>query len=221
MLEVRQAVAGEGACLRLERDELDVEPAPPVGLFHLGVESRAQRGGGVDETGRRARLLRVDEGLQVGRAEVAVDEAGDVPVEAEREEEVVAGDRIWERDVPPAADRRGPGAAHRCIRLRPGRPRPVVRVIVAGRRVARLPDSGRELVNLRRDVEADAAGPVADHLRGADGPCPAPTGPCPAPTGPCPAPTPPDSPRNGIPCRSTASRLIRSAAVFWRATSRT
>ena len=38
---------------------------------------------------------------------------------------------------------------------------------------------------------------------------------------PWPAPTPPVSPRNGIPWRSTASRLIRSAAVFCSATSRT
>ena len=36
-----------------------------------------------------------------------------------------------------------------------------------------------------------------------------------------PGPTPPVSPTNGIPCRSTASRLIRSAAVFCSATSRT
>ena len=34
-------------------------------------------------------------------------------------------------------------------------------------------------------------------------------------------PTPPDSPTNGIACRSTASRLIRKAAVFCSATSRT
>ena len=38
---------------------------------------------------------------------------------------------------------------------------------------------------------------------------------------PWPAPTPPVSPRNGMPWRSTASRLIRSAAVFCIATSRT
>ena len=34
-------------------------------------------------------------------------------------------------------------------------------------------------------------------------------------------PTPPDSPTNGIAWRSTASRLIRRAAVFCSATSRT
>src|SRR5207248_751791 len=38
---------------------------------------------------------------------------------------------------------------------------------------------------------------------------------------PCPRATPDSSPRNGMPWRSTASRLIRSAAVFWAATSRT
>ena len=44
--------------------------------------------------------------LEVGRAEVAVDEARDVLVEAEAEQEVVAGDRVGRRDGPRAADRR-------------------------------------------------------------------------------------------------------------------
>ena len=38
---------------------------------------------------------------------------------------------------------------------------------------------------------------------------------------PWPGATPPSSPRNGMPWRSTASRLIRRAAVFAAATSRT
>ncbi len=38
---------------------------------------------------------------------------------------------------------------------------------------------------------------------------------------PCPGAIPRSSPTNGIPCRSTASRLIRRAAVFASATSRT
>ena len=50
-------------------------------------------GGVVGEPGRRAELLHVDLGLQVGRAEVAVDEARDVLVEPQREQQVVARDR--------------------------------------------------------------------------------------------------------------------------------
>ena len=116
--------------------------------------------------------------------------------------------------------------------------------VVAGRVLARLPNPDGELVGLGRNVEADPAGNVAHARPGAD-----PTG-FAAEGHPLPLhrvkahaergrllaghladvglllarrhrPTPPDSPRKGIPCRSTASRLMRSAAVFWRATSRT
>ncbi len=51
VLEIGQPVAGEGPGLRFERDELDVEPAAPVGLIHLGGEAGAQRGGVVERGG--------------------------------------------------------------------------------------------------------------------------------------------------------------------------
>ena len=109
--------------------------------------------------GRCAALLHVDPGLELGRAEVAVDEPGDVLVEPEGEQEVVACDRIGRRHRPRPAHRRHAGA---------------------GRRSA-----------ARRTRQAS------------------------------PAPKPPVSPANGMCWRSTASRLIRRAAVFCSATSRT
>jgi hypothetical protein len=90
--EVRKRVAGERAGLRVERDELGVEPAAAILLGDLGRRAGAERGGVVDQARARAKLLHVDLGLEVGRSEVAVDEPRDVLVEAKHEEQVVAGD---------------------------------------------------------------------------------------------------------------------------------
>ncbi len=75
---------GEARRLGLERDELGVEPVAPVRLGDLVGEPGAQGHRVVAQAGRRAELLHVDLGLEVGRAEVAVDEARDVLVEPER-----------------------------------------------------------------------------------------------------------------------------------------
>ena len=148
--------------MRREGDELGVEPVAAIGLRDLVGQARPERLGVVGERGRRPQRLDVDAGLQVGRAEVRVDEPGDVLVEAEAEQEVVAGDRIRNGDLPLPADRerrRGVG---------------------------------------RHEPRSPGSEPI-----------------------PWPGAIPFSSPTNGIPCRSTASRLIRSAAVFASATSRT
>ena len=170
----------------------------------------------VTQPGRRAELLHVDLGLEVGRPEVAVDEARDVLVEPQPEQDVVARDRV--RAPAPSACRRRPGRARSPLHLvrdaardarrgrggrRPGgAPRPAART-APGRVEARL------------DPELDrGTGRAGVGLAGGGGRA--------APLAPLPAgPTPPDSPTNGIPWRSTASRLIRRAAVFCSATSRT
>ena len=141
VLEVGQAVAGQRARLRLEGDELGVEPAAPVGLVHLGGEARAERGGVVDEAGRRARAAPASTRcLQVGRAEVAVDERRR---SAGRGGARGGGSRGRPgRDGDVARSRRRPGCGGRSSLhlLRPGRARPVVGGVVAGRLVAGLPD---------------------------------------------------------------------------------
>ena len=69
--------------MRREGDKLGVEPVAAVGLRHLVGQAGAERVGVVGESGRRPERLDVDAGLQVGRAEIRVDEPGDVLVEAE------------------------------------------------------------------------------------------------------------------------------------------
>ena len=106
VVEVRQRVAGERRRLRLEGDELDVEPGAPVGFGHLGGEAGAECGRVVAEACRGAELLHVDLGLERGRPEVAVDEPGMCWSRRSAEEDVVAGDRVGRRDRPRAADGR-------------------------------------------------------------------------------------------------------------------
>ena len=142
------------------------QPVAPVRLGDLGREAVEEAAASSTQRGRRAELLDVDLGLEIGRPEVAVDEPGEVLVEPEREEEVVAGDGIRNRDLALAAD---------------------------GERVGRLRASSPS----RSAVAGQRPHPLAR------------------------APCPRSSPTNGIPWRSTASRLIRSADVFASATSRT
>jgi hypothetical protein len=52
------------------------------------------------------RGLGLDRGEQVGRTEIRVYEAGQNLAEAERQEQVIAGDRIRGREVPISAGRR-------------------------------------------------------------------------------------------------------------------
>jgi hypothetical protein len=59
-LEVRDVLTGELGSLRLQGDELDVEPVAPVRLRNLGGQARAQGDGVVLEAGRGPRLLHVD-----------------------------------------------------------------------------------------------------------------------------------------------------------------
>ena len=107
-------VSGEDGRLCSERDELDVEPGAPGGIVDLGRQPVAERERIVAQSGRRAKLLEVDPGLEVGRPEVAVDEARDVLVEPQAEQDVVAGDRVRGRHRPRAADGRD-AFGHRCI----------------------------------------------------------------------------------------------------------
>ncbi len=117
MLEVGNVAAGGRPGLCLEGDELRIEPAAPVRLADVGRKARTQAGGVVRQAGRRHGLLRGDPRPQVGRAEVAVDEPRDQPVESQGEEQVVAGDRIRHRDVARSPDGEGAivRAGHRCI----------------------------------------------------------------------------------------------------------
>ena len=122
VLQVRQTVTRQDGGLRLERDELDVQPRSTIIVAHLGLETSSQRGGVVAEADRRPQLLHVDLGLETCRTEVAIDDARDVLVQTKTQEEVVASDRIRGRDGSCPANRWDPAVAasvaavrHRCI----------------------------------------------------------------------------------------------------------
>ena len=182
----------------------------------------------------RAELLHVHLGLEVGWPEVPVHDPRDVLVQPQGDQQVVACDRVGHRDVAAPAHRGGSRTwltrrVHRWRRSGRGARRSswsscsVAARRAASRRAARSGSSGMD----RREPWArcrwaTAVGPR--HPTSAAPSEPSPVVPAGAPGTspmPCPAPMPPVSPRNGMPCRSTASRLIRSAAVFWPATSRT
>ena len=115
-LGIRQGFAGERRSLGLEGHQLEIEPGAPVGFRHLGRQAVSKRGCVGAEAGRRAELGHVHRRLEIGRAEVPVDEPRDVLVEAERQEDVVTGDRVWRRNRARATDRRDPlERGHRCI----------------------------------------------------------------------------------------------------------
>ena len=199
----------------------------PVRLGHLAREAVAERRGVLGEPGGRAELLEVDLRLEVGRPEVAVDGAR---AGAGRAGGRAAGSRgrpgrararrgcrpprgcaVTAGGAPGAARAAPPwsawsAAAARAASRRAWRSGSSGIVAARGERgvrVAVIRSRGRRPARRRR-----AARSTRVPRRG--------TSPM-----PCPGPTPPVSPRNGIPWRSTASRLIRSAAVFWAATSRT
>ena len=158
-----------GAGLRpgvgLERDQLGPQPRPARRIVDLRLDAFGKIGSVDDQPLGRPELLQVHLRLEIGRAEVAVDEPRDPLVEPKGKEEVVAGDRVRGRDVSFAADGRDPRPIGHSLRT-----------------------SGGFAVR------------------------------CPSPA---PAPASASSPTNGIAWRSTASRLIRRAAVFCSATSRT
>ena len=143
--------------------------------------------------------------LSVGRPEVAVDEARDVLVEPEAEQEVVAAIGVGLRDLARAADGRDAAVRRGSVTAASGpaagaRRSPWSRCASASRRAsarrsARVGSAGRP-GSIGQPGRSGAAvdGAAAGRLAG---------------------PMPPVSPTNGIPWRSTASRLIRSAAVFW------
>ena len=93
------------ACLRRQRDELRAEPVAAVGLPDLILEPSAESVSVVSESGWRPERLDVDVRLKIGRTVVGIDEPGDVLVEPEREQEVVAGDRVGNRDLALATNR--------------------------------------------------------------------------------------------------------------------
>src|SRR4029079_11092306 len=103
-LLVRQVGAGEHLRVRPERRQLDGQPGAPIRLRDLRIQPVEQRGRVVGEGDRRSQLFEVDGRLQVGRAVVAVDEARNVLMEAGGQEEVVAGDRVRDRDAPLPTD---------------------------------------------------------------------------------------------------------------------
>ena len=217
VLQVRQRLARERRGLGLERDQLDVEPGPAVGFGDLGRQTVPQGGRVLAQAGRRAKLLHVDRRLEIRRPEVPVDEPRDVLVEAEARG---GGSRGRSGRAPgPCGSRRPPGPAptrsplHLLGAWRARHVVTEVRVGLAARLGEPLGERGihRQAGPVGRTVRAtrgrlgrvDAERVGASiRSRGAEA-------------------GPPVSPTNGIRCRSTASRLIRRAAVFCSATSRT
>ena len=160
MIEERPRLPGE--CLRLgpEGDDLGRQPVAPIGFRDVRRDPLEQVRGVLHEAPGRVELLDVRLGLELRRAEETVDEARDVLVEPEGEEEIVSGDPVRDGDAAVAAD-------------------------------------GDDRV-----VTCHGRSPGTDPI-------------------PWPGARPFSSPTKGIPWRSTASRLIRSADVFASATSRT
>ena len=140
-----------------------VEPVPPLGRPATSAARRSRSAAASSASARRrAQLLHVDLRLEVGRAEVAVDQARDVLLEPERR---AAGSR----------GRSGPAGTCRA---------PPTARVVAGPVVTSVGLAGQRAHPLTR-------------------------------------PIPRSSPTNGIPWRSTASRLIRAPPSSAAATSRT
>ena len=112
-IEVRQRLAGQCPGVGRQGDELDAQPVAASRV------RRPRRPGPIDEPrrildqGGRVTQSRfeVDLRLEVGGAEIPVDQPRDPLVQPQREEQVVAGDRIRGRDVALAADRRHHGSA--------------------------------------------------------------------------------------------------------------
>ena len=147
VLEVGQAVAGQGARLRLEGDELRRRASgggralPP----RRGGAREARRRRATRSAGERGVLPRRRRAFRSAGPEVAVDEPGDVPVQAKGEEEVVARRPGRERGTsarPPTAGACGglPSSLHL---LRSRRAQAVRVGVVAGGLLARLPHGRR------------------------------------------------------------------------------
>ena len=145
------------------RDQLEVEPVAAIGLRDLGGEPRPEGERVLGEARRRAQRLHVDAGLELGGPEVAIDGPGQVLVEPEAEEEVVARDVVGRRDVARAADGRDAGRASplepRVARRRAGCRRPASPC--SGGRPPGLVEPalhvGIERGSIRRVVSADVA----------------------------------------------------------------
>jgi hypothetical protein len=165
VLEIGQRVTGERRRVGPQGHDLGRQPVAPVGFRDVRRDLLEEALGVVAETPRRAELARISLGLEIGRTVEPVDEAGDVQVEAEGEQQVVAGDGVGDGDPALAAD---------------------------GER------GGDRLRGLGHGFRSPGTEPI-----------------------PWPGAMPFSSPTNGMPWRSTASRLIRSADVFASATSRT
>src|SRR5436190_2348530 len=206
LVEIRKTVAGKDRRLGLERDQLDIQPVTTVRFRHLVGQSRAKSGGIVAKARAGARLLHVDLRLERRGPEVAIDETLDVLVEAQAEDDVVARHGIGWTNRPLAADRRHADVRrlHRCIFSGRG---------ARGASWSRWASAWRR-ASARRSARAGSVGrPARSGERSREARAIVEAG--------APDPTPPVSPTNGSPDRSTASRLIRSAAVFCSATSRT
>jgi hypothetical protein len=105
VLEVGHRSSGQRPGLGLERNELHVEPRPPSRIRHLAGDTLAERGRVVGKPNRGPKLLHVDLCLEIARAEISVHQAGDVLVEPERQEQVVARDGIRQWNATRAAER--------------------------------------------------------------------------------------------------------------------
>ena len=104
-VKIRQRIAGQSGRLGLECVDLGREPGATPLVGHLGQHAIAQRHRVRAEGDRGAALFEVDLGLEIGRAEVAIDQPGDVLVEPQREQEVVGRHWVGGRHPARAADR--------------------------------------------------------------------------------------------------------------------
>jgi hypothetical protein len=103
---VPDRLTGDVAGLGLEGDQLGAEPFAPLGVGDLAGQAFVKLDGVLGEPRRRPQRLHVRGRLQVRRAEVGVHEPRPVLVQPQRQEKVVASDRIRGGDGPHPADGR-------------------------------------------------------------------------------------------------------------------
>ena len=115
-IQVGQHVAGEHGRLRFERHELRRRATSGDRGRRSRRPSRARRRAASSRSRAGESLLHVDLRFERGRPEVGVDQARRLLVEAQPEQQVVAGDGVRLRDRPRSTDRRDARGRHRCMR---------------------------------------------------------------------------------------------------------
>ena len=104
-VRVGQRIAREAHRQGFHRHELCMQPLPPVALGDLLGQPAEERRSVVEEGHRRRWGFSVDPVVEIGRPDVRIHEARHQFRQAQRQEQVVPGERIWSRDQPFPADR--------------------------------------------------------------------------------------------------------------------